>query len=80
MWAERLDREISGIFSVRDDLTEKIVVTLLAHMSKSELDRVLRETTENLIAYDYALRGNALIENRAAGQAWGNDCHRAGPV
>jgi tetratricopeptide (TPR) repeat protein len=38
------------------------VVTLIAHITKSELDRALRKPPEALAAYDYYLRGNALIE------------------
>ena len=63
LWAERYDRELAGLFSVQDDVTQKIVVTLVAHVTKSERDRVLRKPPESLAAYDYYLRANALMRN-----------------
>jgi adenylate cyclase len=63
LWGERYDRELAGLFSVQDDVTQKIVVTLVAHVAKSERDRVLRKPPESLAAYDYYLRANALMKN-----------------
>ena len=63
LWAERYDRELAGLFSVQDDVTQKIVVTLVAHVTKSERERVLRKPPESLAAYDYYLRANALMRN-----------------
>ncbi len=63
LWAERYDRELAGLFSVQDDVTQKIVVTLVAHVTKSERDRALRKPPESLAAYDYYLRANALMKN-----------------
>jgi adenylate cyclase len=62
LWAERYDRELTGIFSVQDEVTQKIVVTLVAHVTKSELDRALRKPPENLAAYDCYLRANAIAK------------------
>jgi adenylate cyclase len=63
LWAEHYDRELTGIFGVQDEVTQKIVVTLVAHVTKSELDRALRKPPENLAAYDYCLRANAIMKN-----------------
>lgn len=63
LWAERYDRELAGLFAVQDDVTRKIVVTLVAHVTKSERDRALRKPPESLAAYDYYLRANALMKN-----------------
>jgi TolB-like protein/tetratricopeptide (TPR) repeat protein len=63
LWAEHYDRELTGIFAVQDEVTQKIVVTLVAHVTKSELDRALRKPPENLAAYDRCLRANAIMKN-----------------
>jgi adenylate cyclase len=63
LWAEHFDRELTGIFAVQDEVAQKIVVTLVAHVNKSELDRALRKPPESLAAYDYYLRGNAIMKN-----------------
>jgi adenylate cyclase len=67
VWAELYDRELTGVFGVQDEVTQKIVVTLVAHVTKSELARALRKPPETLAAYEHYLRGNAIMKN------WHND-------
>ncbi|MFB9267190.1 winged helix-turn-helix domain-containing protein [Bradyrhizobium erythrophlei] len=62
LWAEHYDREPTDIFAVQDEVTQKIVVTLVTHVAKSELVRALRKPPHTLAAYDYYLRGNALMK------------------
>jgi adenylate cyclase len=62
LWAEYYDRELTGIFAVQDEVTQKIVGTLIAHMSRSEFERALAKPPEAFSAYDYLLRGNALMK------------------
>jgi adenylate cyclase len=63
LWAEHFDRELTGIFAVQDEVAQKIVVTLVAHINNSELDRALRKPPESMAAYDCYLRGNAIMKN-----------------
>jgi adenylate cyclase len=63
IWAERYDRSVADVFAIQDELTQKIVVTLVAHIGKAELSRARRKPTEELAAYDYYLRGRGLIED-----------------
>ena len=63
LWAEHYDRAVTGVFAVQDDVTQNIVVTLISHITKSELDRALAKPPENLAAYEDNLRANALIKN-----------------
>jgi adenylate cyclase len=63
VWAEQYDRELTGIFGVQDEVTQKIVVTLVAHVTRSELARALRKPPETLAAYEHYLRGNAIMKN-----------------
>ena len=61
IWAERYDRDMKDIFLLQDEVTEKIIATLRVKVEKAEIERVLRKPTENLKAYDYALRGRAYM-------------------
>jgi adenylate cyclase len=62
IWAEQYDRGIADIFAIQDELTQKIVVTLVAHIGKVELSRVRAKPPEEMAAYDYYLRGRGLID------------------
>jgi adenylate cyclase len=58
LWAERYDREQKDIFDLQDEVTQKIVSTLAVKLTKGEEDRLAGRYTDNLEAYDYALRGS----------------------
>jgi adenylate cyclase len=62
LWAERYDSDPSGLFATQDEITKKIVITLVSRIAKSELDRALRKPPGSLAAHDYYLRGNALMQ------------------
>jgi len=57
IWAERYDRELTDIFDLQDEVTREIVSALAVNLTKGEEDRLARQGTDNLKAYDYALRG-----------------------
>jgi TolB-like protein/tetratricopeptide (TPR) repeat protein len=63
LWGEHYERDPGLIFAVRDDVTHNIVVTLVARIENSEIQRALRKPPESLAAYDNSLRGHALIKN-----------------
>ncbi len=63
LWAEYYDRELTGIFAVQDEVTQKIVGTLTAHISQSEFERALAKPPDAFSAYDYWLRGNAIMKS-----------------
>jgi adenylate cyclase len=64
LWAESYDREVAEFFAIQDEVTQRIVTTLVAHVAKSEYDRVLREKPDNIVAYESVLRANALTRGR----------------
>ena len=58
VWAERFDRELGDIFTLQDDVTERIVSALAVKITKGELEllrRIDRNTTPE--TYDVFLRG-----------------------
>jgi TolB-like protein/DNA-binding winged helix-turn-helix (wHTH) protein/Tfp pilus assembly protein PilF len=61
IWAQQYDRELAGVFTVQDDVTQNIVGTLFAHVSRSELDRVMRKPAGSFAAYEYFLQGRSLL-------------------
>lgn len=62
LWAEYYDRELTGIFAVQDEVTRKIVGTLVAHISRSEVERATAKPPGAFSAYDYWLRGSAIMK------------------
>ena len=59
IWAERYDRDVTDIFVLQDEITEKIVGALEVKLTKREQEQVASRYTENLEAYDHFLRGRA---------------------
>ena len=56
LWAERYDREYSNIFSLQDEVIEKIVGAMAVRLSTSEQKALARVPTADLEAYDNYLR------------------------
>lgn len=61
IWAERYDRQSEDVFAVQDELTETIAATLEARLGAAAQDRARRKPPGSLQAYDYFLRGQAVI-------------------
>ena len=57
LWAERYDRPLKDIFALQDEIVQKIVTTLKLQLTLQEQGILVRRTTDNLVAYDYFLRG-----------------------
>ncbi len=56
LWAERYDREYSDIFTVQDEVIEKIVEAMAVQLTITEQQNLARVPTTNLEAYDNYLR------------------------
>jgi adenylate cyclase len=61
LWAERYDRNLTDVFALQDEITEKIVTALQVKLTEGEQKQVVRRYTENLEAYDHFLRGRAQV-------------------
>ena len=60
LWADRYDREIKGIFAIRDDITRSIAGTLggsAGKLAQAEVARLSGKNPNSFTAYDYLLRG-----------------------
>ncbi len=57
LWAERYDRDLIDIFSLQDEVTQKIVAALTVKLTEDEQKRLFQKDTNSLEAYNYNLRG-----------------------
>lgn len=64
VWAQQYDVPGSDLYKLQDELAQKIVATLAAQVSRSELVRVSRKGPANLDAYDLQTKGKATLRAR----------------
>jgi uncharacterized protein (DUF924 family)/serine/threonine protein kinase/Tfp pilus assembly protein PilF len=60
VWGDKYDRDAAEVFSVQDELAQKIVSTLVGRVQVTDADRARRKRPSSLEAYECVLRGNAL--------------------
>ena len=68
LWADRFEGGLEDIFDLQDQLTANVVGAITPKLEKAEIERAKRKPTESLDAYDYYLRGMAIV-NRVARDA-----------
>ncbi len=61
IWADKYDRELDDIFSLQDEITQQIVAVMVPEYEKAERIRSKIKRQTDLNAWDYYLRGMALI-------------------
>jgi adenylate cyclase len=72
LWSERYDRPLTDIFTLQDEIVQKIVLALRVTLTPEEQERFRRFPTNDLEAYDYFLRGAGQLKRstkEANGQA-----------
>src|SRR5688572_17077392 len=57
VWAETYDRQLTDIFAIQTDVALHIATALKAELSPSTRERMRREPTHDLQAYEHYLRG-----------------------
>ena len=57
LWADRYDRTITDIFELQDEITERIVTTLVSNIERSIIERARRKRPGSLDAYELFLQG-----------------------
>jgi len=57
LWAQHYDRPMRDVFSLQDEIVQRIVTTLNLQMEGAERGILVTKRTDNLDAYDYFLRG-----------------------
>jgi TolB-like protein/Tfp pilus assembly protein PilF len=57
LWTERYDRPLTDIFTLQDEIVQKIVTTLKLQITLREQGYLVRKRTDSLEAYDSLMRG-----------------------
>lgn len=61
IWAERYDRKLKDIFSVQDDISNKILTALKIKLTSEEKKRIAHRYTKSLKAYEIFLQGQSYL-------------------
>ncbi|MDX2429375.1 MAG: helix-turn-helix domain-containing protein, partial [Bacteroides sp.] len=61
LWAEQYSREATDIFALQKEVSKKIANEIEAIITPEEEERIDQLPTEDLVAYDYFLRGQDLF-------------------
>ena len=61
LWSDVYNAELKDVFTVQDEITQRIVGAAAVKLTRLERDRVLRKPTANLAAYEYVLRGREYL-------------------
>jgi adenylate cyclase len=69
VWADRFDRDADEIFTVQDEVVQRIVSTLVGRVRAADAERARRKPPASLAAYECMLHGNALPWSDPAGAA-----------
>ncbi len=64
LWSERYEKPLTDLFAIQDEVTGNIISNLSLTLTEEEKRRIASRYTDNLQAYDYFLRGRALINTR----------------
>jgi TolB-like protein len=61
LWAESYDRAIDEIFALQDEVTMRVVGTIVPSLRDAEIERVKRKRPESLDAHDFVMRATPHI-------------------
>ena len=76
LWSERYDRELKDIFDVQDEIAKSIAERLRVTLVGGKDDRLVEQATPNIEAYQFYLKGRALVDRRGANVPAGLDLLR----
>jgi TolB-like protein/class 3 adenylate cyclase/Tfp pilus assembly protein PilF len=62
LWADNFDGSLEDVFDLQDRITMSVVAAIAPRLDQAEIERSRRKPTEKLDAYDYYLRGLAVVE------------------
>jgi adenylate cyclase len=63
VWVERFDRALADVFQVQDEVTRKIVGSLVGKLDQAEIARALLRHPDSLDAYGLYWRGEELLRH-----------------
>ena len=74
LWSERYDRDIAAIFDVQDEIARAVAGKLQVTLTGDASQRLAKQLTTNVEAYELYLRGRALITKRGKHVGAGMEC------
>jgi serine/threonine protein kinase/Flp pilus assembly protein TadD len=74
LWSERYDRDMADIFDVQDEIARAVAGRLKVTLAGGASQRLAKQLTSNVEAYELYLRGRALITKRGKHVAPGMEC------
>ena len=63
LWSEHFEGGIEDVFELQDQMTSRIVGSLMPRLDRAEIERALHKPTQRLDAYDLVLRGRASLHS-----------------
>jgi serine/threonine-protein kinase len=60
IWSEPYQKEVTGVFEIQGQVAERVAAALKVRLTEGQQHTLAARPTNNLEAYDYYLRGNAL--------------------
>ena len=73
-WSERYDRDMADIFDVQDEIARAVAGKLKVTLAGGASQRLAKQLTTNVEAYELYLRGRALITKRGKHVVPGMEC------
>ena len=70
LWSDRYDGEMTEVFALQDEITRRIAGAIAVKLGRLEQERATAKPTGNLVAYDYVLRGRALLAQGTRASNW----------
>lgn len=64
LWSRRYKRELKDIFQLQAEVAQAIAGEINAIITPAEQERIEKIPTQNLVAYDYYLKGLALLNDK----------------
>lgn len=62
IWAEQYNYKTEDIFSIQNEVAKKVAESIKAKVTPAELQQIDKKPTENVLAYDYYLKGLESIQ------------------
>jgi TolB-like protein/tetratricopeptide (TPR) repeat protein len=63
LWADRFESDVTDIFVIQDELVQAIVAKATGQLRVTEVERLRRQRTDDMSAYDCLLRGMQHADN-----------------
>jgi TolB-like protein/class 3 adenylate cyclase/Tfp pilus assembly protein PilF len=68
LWGEQYDREANNIFGLQREIAENIIEQIQVILTPEEKERINKVPTDNLVAYDFFLKGFDLLNKTRESQ------------